>query len=160
MKLLVFADTHGYTRQMLEVVRQNQDAAAVFHLGDGDGDAEILKAAFPAIHVYVVRGNCDAPGPYPLDGMATFAGMSIFYTHGHTYGVKSDLTKLWIAAKTAGAQAALFGHTHTPHYEFRAGIHLFNPGSISLTRIDSVTYGLIQLGKGEPKFDILPYQQG
>lgn len=156
MKLLVFSDTHGYNRQMLDVVRGNPDAA-VFHLGDGVGDAEMLKLTFPAINVHTVRGNCDAPGPYPPEGRATFGDLTIFYTHGHTYSVKRDLTKLWIAAKTMNARAALFGHTHTPHYEFRAGIHLFNPGSISLSRIDSTTYGQILLGKGEPRFDILRY---
>lgn len=157
MKLLVFADTHGYARQMLDIVRNAQYAIAVFHLGDGIGDAEAIKSTFPNLNVYAVRGNCDAPGPYPLEGRTTFAGMRIFYTHGHTYGVKHDLAKLWIAAKTAGAQAALFGHTHTPHYEFRAGIHLFNPGSISMTRIDSSTFGQITLGEDEPRFEILRY---
>lgn len=157
VKLLVFSDTHGFAQPMLDVVGDTKNVAVVFHLGDGMNDAELVKTAFPSVHVYAVRGNCDPPGPYPLEGCADFGGAAFFYTHGHTYGVKQDLTKLWIAAKTVGARAALFGHTHTPYYEFRAGIHLFNPGSISLTRIASSTYGQITFEQGEPKLEIMRF---
>lgn len=160
MKLLVFADTHGYPKRMLEVVKKDRSAGVVFHLGDGVRDAEMMMAAVPNINLYCVRGNCDGYNiDYPTDGMATFCGLPIFYTHGDHYGVKGDLSPLWMAAKQRGAGAALYAHTHVPHFESRAGIYLFNPGSISMSRTDSATYGKITLGEGEPHFEIMRYEE-
>ncbi len=158
MKLLVFSDTHGYPRPMLEVVQATPDVDIVFHLGDGVRDAERLREAFPGVGLYVSQGNCDGAGTgdYPVEGLVDICGLPVYYTHGHMLGVKNDLSRLWIAAKQRGAQVALYGHTHLPHYEFRAGIHLFNPGSISLPRSSSYTYGQILLHEEEaPRFEVM-----
>ncbi len=64
--------------------------------------------------VYAVAGNCDFGALEPLDGLAAFDQVVVFYTHGHMYGVKYDLDTLADAAAARGAEVALFGHTHKP----------------------------------------------
>ena len=44
--------------------------------------------------VYAVAGNCDFGALEPLDGLAAFDQVVVFYTHGHMYGVKYDLDTL------------------------------------------------------------------
>ena len=54
---------------------------------------------------------------------------------------------LLAAARRAGADIALFGHTHIPHEEYdpESGIYLFNPGSIGEPRAGRPSYGILSL---------------
>ena len=58
------------------------------------------------------------------------------------YEVKYGLSNLVAAAEERGAQIALFGHTHQAMTEYRGGLYLMNPGSLSGP---SGTYGIIDL---------------
>lgn len=160
MKLLVFADTHNSSRRMLQVAMQHRDAEACIHLGDGLRDADVLPTLFPPSAIYRVQGNCDADSSDLEDRLVHLGGMMFLLTHGHHYGVKYGLDQLWNTARERGADAALFAHTHMPCYEKRGGIHLFNPGSLTMPRQQppSATFGIIQLEKGAtPRFDIMRY---
>lgn len=50
-------------------------------------------------------------------------------THGHRLGVKRGLQSLYYRTQEVGAQAAIFGHTHTPFCQDIDGTWLINPGS-------------------------------
>ena len=76
--------------------------------------------------VYAVAGNCDFGALEPLDGLAAFDQVVVFYTHGHMYGVKYNLDTLADAAAARGAEVALFGHTHKPIALQKNGVFLFN----------------------------------
>ena len=58
-------------------------------------------------------------------------GVIIFATHGHLSNVKreDDFRTLIYQAKEAGADIALFGHTHYQYLAEHDGITLLNPGS-------------------------------
>lgn len=155
MKLLVFADSHGYSGHMLRAAKQEGGVAACFFLGDGERDADKLAAACPALPLYSVRGNCDFGSFLPLEGLAPFGGVLFYYTHGHACGVKQGTGLLWQTARRAGAAVALFGHTHTPCCEEREGVTLFNPGSVALPRGGAPSYGRITLEGGAPVFEIV-----
>ena len=157
MKLLVFSDTHNSSRRMLNVMAEQKNVDGCFFLGDGSGDAIELESRYSNIPLYGVSGNCDYGSHYPPEGLVKLDGVKIFYTHGHTLGVKMDLGRLWQHAKSIGADVAMFGHTHIPCYELYNGIHLFNPGSLSIPRSGNATYGRIEITNGIPKFDILQY---
>ena len=60
--------------------------------------------------IYRVAGNCDVGYQEPTEGMAPFAGVLFFYTHGHHYGVKMGSERLAESAGERGADVALFGH--------------------------------------------------
>lgn len=159
MKVLVFSDTHNSSRRMLEVAMQHRDATACIHLGDGLMDAEVLPTLFSPSEIYKVQGNCDFDSSDLEDRLIPLCGTLLFLTHGHHYGVKYGLDQLWQAASGYGARAALFGHTHTPCFEMRGGLFLFNPGSLTSPRGGTPTYGLIELQRGhDPRFDICHYR--
>ena len=159
MKLLVIADTHNSSRRMLEVALRERDADACIFLGDGLAGADVLTTLFSPSAIYSVQGNCDYDSSEYEDRLVPFCHTLFFITHGHRYGVKYGLEQLWQAAHEAGASVALFGHSHTPLYEYDRGIHLFNPGSLSMPRSEAgPTYGVITLEENQtPQFDIKRY---
>lgn len=155
MLLFVFSDTHGVTAPMCRVIAQ-ESPDAVVHLGDHCRDTDCLKKTFPHTPLYGVQGNCDFFSEKPLVCQFQLGGFHFFATHGHRYRVKlePDLDALGNAARLAGANVALFGHTHTPVCRQENGLWLFNPGSAGTGRL---SYGAIRLYEGaDPDFSILP----
>lgn len=144
---------------MLNVIHQHPNTDAIFFLGDGERDADDVEAFCPEVPLYRVQGNCDFASPYPIEGLAPLGGMLFFYTHGHQYHVKTGTDELAAVAKRTGADAALYGHTHTPLHEVIEGVHVFNPGSLNLPREGGPTYGLITLQGNKADFQILPYEE-
>ena len=129
MRILVVSDSHGnYTALSQTVRREKPDR--VLHLGDGGSELEKLAAARPELPLCCVRGNCDWGSDLPVSTTLDLAGHRLFLTHGHEYGVRMSLDRLLLAAQLAGAEAALYGHTHVQHYEVRQGMTVLNPGSI------------------------------
>ena len=151
-KILVISDVHGRLRD-LRWVLQNEPADALFFLGDGlydlDTALELRKTPLPC-PVYRVRGNCDVGYPDPAEGLAPFAGVLFFYTHGHHYGVKMGADRLAETAGARGADVALFGHTHVRELQRGAGAAaaVFNPGSLR----DGRSYGVVKVTDGVCEF--------
>ena len=147
-KLLILSDSHGSTQAVRRILAAEKDADAVIFLGDGLHDLEKALTEAPKTRVYSVAGNCDFGALEPLDGLAAFDGVVIFYTHGHMYGVKYDLDTLADAAAARGAEVALFGHTHIPLEEQPGTVLLFNPGSCGRCYTGPDTYGVLTLAGG------------
>ena len=133
-KILVISDVHGRMRD-LRWVLQNETADAMFYLGDGlydlNGALELNKTPVP-YPIYRVAGNCDVGYQEPTEGMAPFAGVLFFYTHGHHYGVKMGSERLAESAGERGADVAL----------------VFNPGSLR----EGGSYGVITVTDGQCEF--------
>ena len=92
MKLLVFSDSHGMPLYMRETLEKHRDVDAVIFLGDGQNDFQMMRALFPNIAFYSVRGNCDLGcADVPVREILDLDGAKIFCTHGHLYHVKSGL---------------------------------------------------------------------
>ena len=138
-KILVISDVHGRLRD-LRWVLQNEPADALFFLGDGLYDLDTA----------LVRGNCDVGYPDPAEGLAPFAGVLFFYTHGHHYGVKMGADRLAETAGARGADVALFGHTHVRELQRGTGAAaaVFNPGSLR----DGRSYGVVTVTDGVCEF--------
>jgi len=133
MRVLLFSDSHGAYRRMLAVLEQEADCPVVFFLGDGLADLMKAKAAFPDRKFVAVRGNCDPPGEYTsYDDFAYqyLEGRTILATHGHRVSVRNGLGALLNKAAGVRADIALFGHTHRPQQETRAGVLFVNPGAL------------------------------
>ena len=148
--LLVLSDSHG-GRDAIERIlhKEAENIDALIFLGDGLRDLEQALAFFPHLRVYSVAGNCDFGALEPLDGLAAFDNVVIFYTHGHMYGVKYDLDTLADAAAARGAEVALFGHTHVPFAQTQGSVFLFNPGSCGRCYTGADTYGILTLNNGK-----------
>ncbi|MGN0662941.1 MAG: metallophosphoesterase family protein [Faecalibacterium sp.] len=147
-KLVILSDSHNHRGAVERILRAESDADAVIFLGDGLRDLELALTLFPRMRVYSVAGNCDYGALEPLDGLAAFDQVVLFYTHGHMYGVKYDLDTIVEAAAARGAQVALFGHTHHALAEQRGDVFLFNPGSCGRCYTGPDTYGLLMLNEG------------
>ena len=148
-KLLILSDSHNSAGAVERILHAESDANAVVFLGDGLRDLEEALTLHPKMKVYAVAGNCDFGALEPLDGLAAFDQVVVFYTHGPMSGVKYDLDTLADAAAARGAEVALFGHTHKPTALQKNGVFLFNPGSCGRCYTGADTYGILTLADGK-----------
>ena len=105
----------------------------VIHLGDHYEDGVAMAEAYPHIRFHQVPGNCDRYRMerdvleilcYPI------SGVKLFMSHGHKHGVKVDIARIVADAREQGAQAVLFGHTHSALcFPMEDGLWVLNPGS-------------------------------
>ncbi len=147
MRILVVSDSHGRWGALYNAIEAQPTAHIVIHLGDGSDDFERVRDRFPGRMMVNVAGNCDFFGASELKtaDVITVEGRRIFFTHGHTYRVKSGLTLLEQAARAREADICLFGHTHEPVTEYRDGLYIMNPGSVGHPRDGSPTCGIIDI---------------
>ena len=135
MRIIVFADTHEDRRSMREVFRRNEDTAQVFiFLGDGVSHLNKMRIAYPDKTIYSVPGNCDDPSTGPDFDIKQIGDVKVLFTHGHNWGVKYSVERVFYKAKEVGADIALFAHTHKRFYEYVEGVHILNPGSAAFPR--------------------------
>ena len=60
----------------------------------------------------------------------TVCGVKLYMTHGHLHKVKLTQSMLLADARAAGAQAALYGHTHCAECRQEPdGLWVLNPGA-------------------------------
>ena len=130
MKACVFSDSHGLVGHMITAIELEKPDICFF-LGDGERDLARLEDHFPDLPIYAVRGNCDFNTDLQRLILCNVEGVIIFATHGHLSNVKreDDFRTLIYQAKEAGADIALFGHTHYQYLAEHDGITLLNPGS-------------------------------
>lgn len=145
MKILVLSDSHGEIASMARAILE-QGPDAVIHLGDCVPDANALQARFPALTIYQVKGNNDWRDQTPERLELSLEGVRILAVHGHQYGVYSGPLRVSLAAREAGADVALYGHTHIPACErTRDGLWLLNPGACGKY---TPTCGVIEIANG------------
>lgn len=150
MKILVLSDSHRNINPMRNAVLLEKPDT-IIHLGDHERDADELKREFPLIPLLAVAGNCDLMAPPERYKLVELQGKRFFLTHGHHYGVKMSIDALVNTALTAGADVALFGHTHVPMVNSVRGMLVMNPGSIGM---GSRSYGLIDIENGAVKWEL------
>ena len=120
---------------MREVFRRCKDNSDVFiFLGDGERDLDRIKTLYPEKTIVSVAGNCDYGSLTPDNDIFMAGKVKIFFTHGHRWGVKSSVDRLFYKAREIGADIALFGHTHCRYYQYFDGVHILNPGSVGCPR--------------------------
>ena len=151
MRILVFSDSHSYLglmRRSMEILRPD----CVIHLGDYARDGREIAAEYPRIPFYQVPGNCDLyreQGDMPEILIPEIDGVTLYLTHGHRHHVKMLTSLLLAYARSSGAAAALYGHTHmADFYQEPDGLWVLNPGSCGM----GGTVGLMETEKGRIHF--------
>lgn len=143
VELGLISDTHGLLRS--EALVALAGCARVLHAGDV-GDPEILTRLATIAPVTAVRGNVDAEPPLaklPATAKVTVGDTRIYMLH--------VLDDLGLDPAAAGFSMVLYGHTHHPVAEVRAGVLYVNPGSAGPRRFDlPVTVARVRLGDGAP----------
>ncbi|MBR2571178.1 MAG: metallophosphoesterase [Clostridia bacterium] len=129
IRLGIVSDSHGATSNMERVLLLLRDCDLIVHLGDHSWDARRMQEMSGRPFLFV-RGNCDGRDDAPDEIITHCAGYRILLCHGHRLQVKFGLFRLSMRAQEAGAQIALFGHTHVPQVERDGGVLLVNPGAL------------------------------
>ena len=172
MKYLIASDIHGSaacTRTLLDRF-QAEEADVLVLLGDilYHGPRNDLPPAYAPKQVlallnarrdriFCVRGNCDCEVDqmvldFPV--MADYAtlfdetGRELFLTHGHVFGAGMHNSVDHAPALPEGS-ALVYGHTHVKVNEESAahpGLWLFNPGSVSIPKDGTHSYGIYEGG--------------
>ena len=144
MKIIVFSDSHGNLRSVKKVLDSTENVDMIFHLGDNVRDAQKIEE-MTSCPVKYVKGNTDYVEA-PIEMIETICNKIFFITHGHKYGIKRNLDRIFYAAQEKSADIVLFGHSHAPYYEEIQGILFLNPGSIGDKRWEpNETYGVIEI---------------
>ena len=125
----VFSDSHGYSNNMLTVLKKKLPDELLF-LGDGELDLLPITDRYPDLIIHHVRGNCDLTSSAKEKMIIRCGRKKIFLCHGHTMGVKDTLSDLINTAFAEEANVVLFGHTHVPYNGFCMAMDILNPGTI------------------------------
>ncbi len=142
LKIGLISDTHDVLRP------QARDALAgvahILHAGD-ICESHVLADLAAIAPVTAVRGNNDR-GAWARELQKTMrvelGGVSIYMVH--------NLAELDIDPGAAGVQAVLYGHSHKPRIEERAGVLYVNPGSAGPRRFSlPVSVGFLEINTGK-----------
>jgi putative phosphoesterase len=145
MRIIVISDTHGHESAMEAIYQTHPNAQRYIHLGDGAHDIAVFRQRHPYCDLYSVKGNSDFSSGDPDRAEMEIAGKRNLYTHGHTFFVKHGLQHIREYARRQGYDIVLFGHTHTPLYDYADGIHFLNPGSDLCA--DRYRFGIVDITK-------------
>lgn len=156
MKILIVSDTHRHNENFVKAVERTAPIDLVVHCGDIEG-SELFISQAAGCPVQMVAGNNDFFSE--LQGELTFkiGALQVWVTHGHHYYVSMGTEFIIEEARARGVDVVMYGHTHRPSIEYRAGIVVLNPGSLSYPRQDGrrPSYIVMETDRfGEWHFDI------
>jgi putative phosphoesterase len=138
------SDSHGKLKMAEQVVSELGELDLVLHAGDYYEDG-LQLAEICGVEVKAVTGNCDRCATGPAEELLELGGYRIYLTHGHLFGVKRSLARLYQRALEVGAAIVIYGHTHIPHQEQIGNILFLNPGSITWPRSFEHTFAVLEL---------------
>ena len=174
MKFLIASDIHGsaYWAERLMSAIEVEQPDRIILLGDllYHGPRNDLprdyapKRVIPLLNdlaksgrVIAVRGNCEAEVdqmvlefPCMSDSALVMDsdGRELFCTHGHVFGAGMHNSVDNAPALPAGS-ALVYGHTHikvNEESQKHPGLWLFNPGSVSIPKDGTHSYGIYEDG--------------
>ena len=143
MKILVVSDSHGNSFSLKRIIDHNLDADIIVHCGDCHEELDSIRMKNPNKKYYTVRGNWRYPSVLKTELFFDELGFKFMVTHGHKYNVKDSVDELVEAAKDAGADIVLFGHTHIAYNKEIDGVMLLNPGATT-----DNSFGIVEINEG------------
>ena len=153
-RIVVISDTHKDFFTLRKIVeRHRQDTDLFLHLGDVEEDVRKIQALYPSLSIRSVRGNCDFGSKSKPVDIVEVGCARILFCHGHTMFVSAGTEYLENAAREAGCNVALYGHTHVSYCRDKDGLYVMNPGSPSSPRDGKASYGIIDI----TETGLLPY---
>ena len=156
MKVLIVSDTHRHNENFVKAVERTAPIDLVVHCGDIEG-SELFISQAAGCPVQMVAGNNDFFSELPGELTFKIGALQVWVTHGHHYYVSMGTEFIIEEARARGVDVVMYGHTHRPSIEYRAGIEALNPGSLSYPRQDGrrPSYIVMETDRfGEWHFDI------
>lgn len=174
MKFLIASDIHGsayWAERLMSAIEEEQPDRVIL-LGDllyhgprNDLPRDyapkrvilLLNDLAKSGRVIAVRGNCEAEVdqmvlefPCMSDSALVMDsdGRELFCTHGHVFGAGMHNSVDNAPALPAGS-ALVYGHTHikvNEESQKHPGLWLFNPGSVSIPKDGTHSYGICEDG--------------
>jgi putative phosphoesterase len=117
----IISDTHGLLRP--EAIAALRPTKLIIHAGD-IGSPDILEKLRELAPLFAVRGNVDRQAW--ADNLPESQTVPV---GAHKFHVVHAIAELAIDPVKAGIAAVIFGHSHEPSIERRAGVLYLNPGS-------------------------------
>jgi uncharacterized protein len=117
----VISDTHGLLRR--EAVAALRGSDLIIHAGDV-GNPDVIKELSGMAPTHAVRGNVDTGG-----WAARLPMTELVDVGAHRFYVLHQVSQLDLDPADLGFAAVVFGHSHQPLIETRAGVLFLNPGS-------------------------------
>jgi uncharacterized protein len=144
----VISDTHDLLRP--EAVEAMRGSNRIIHAGDV-GTPDILDALAQIAPVTAIRGNVDTE-PWartlPETEILEAGGVCIYILH--------DLGRLDLKPEAAGFRVVVYGHSHRPKIEEKAGVLYFNPGSAGPRRFHlPVSVGTLTIEAGHVRAELI-----
>jgi putative phosphoesterase len=144
LKIAVVGDTHGKIEKIkkeLNLIKPDYLFFTGDYYPDGQKISRSLNISFTG-----VAGNCDPRKKGLSEEIVEKAGRKFLVVHGHQYGVKRGLNRIFYRGKEAGVDMVVFGHTHVACADKIDGLWLLNPGSPSQPRLpDRASYAIIEV---------------
>ena len=130
MKILICSDSHTRLDYFQKVIDLEEPEMIIFG-GDHSTDAIDMSLVYSEIPFKIVRGNTDYFDKDTRDiEIFEVNGKKVFLTHGHLFGVKSNLNEIEKKAVSENADICIFGHTHREYMKEIDGITYLNPGAL------------------------------
>lgn len=156
MRVLIVSDTHGRSHNLISVLEMEQPIDLLIHLGDLEGDEDILEP-LAECPVEMVAGNNDYFSKIPREKIIQIGNFKALITHGHNFHVSFGIQDLKEEAISLGVDIVMFGHTHRPFLEIDENLTVLNPGSLSFPRQEKKlpSYIIMEIDDGNcPHFSI------
>jgi hypothetical protein len=156
MKVLIVSDTHKHHENLELVLSRIKPIDCMIHLGDAEGYEDYIRSICEC-PLYIVQGNCDWFSNLDREMNVMLGRHNIFMTHGHYYYVTVNRNIIMDEARARGSDIVMYGHTHVPLLEYRDGLTILNPGSLSFPRQEGrkPSYAMMEIDKdGEAHFTI------
>ena len=130
MTILICSDSHTRLDYFQKVIDFEEPEMIIF-AGDHSTDAVDMSLVYSEILFKIVRGNTDYFDKDTRDiEIFEVHGKKVFLTHGHLFGVKSNLNEIEKKAVSENADICIFGHTHREYMKEIDGITYLNPGAL------------------------------
>lgn len=129
-RLIIFSDAHKQKARIDGIIKEHKDASLLISLGDSELKSRYLEAN----DIIAIKGN------YPFDAGFTYEHEMIIenkrflFVHGHKYGVRHGIEKLYARMLETNIDFAFYGHTHVAAFDAVENRYLINPGAIYKSR--------------------------
>ena len=161
MRVAIISDTHmprGSRALPQRCAEELAEADAILHAGDWVAPevVELVRAFGPPVHG--IHGNVDGAAVrrlMPARTVVELGGSRIGMVHdaGSGSGRLDHLRRTF-----PDADAVVFGHTHLPQHESRAGFQIFNPGSpTERRRAPKHSMGIATITAGRIDFELMTF---
>lgn len=167
MKLLIASDIHGSLAAALRLadIMEKESPDSLVLLGDilyhgprnpfpGEYDPAKVVDTLNSFSdkIIAVRGNCDSEVDQMVLSFTLAEPSAWIFTEGErilaAHGHRHNLASIRKSANLAEGDAFLSGHTHVPTARLHEGVHMWNPGSLSLPKEDfPPSFGIFEGGR-------------